>query len=108
MGDGPWQPFAEPNLRFPVEWGSLKKNPCAFQHEMYFAACLQAARNPKGIAEHASNKIATGGRESEDRGRWKTSYTIIRIKLGYQEYRGQLLFTPIWLSPCRERPAPGN
>lgn len=75
---------------------------------MYFAVCLQAARNPKGITEHASNQIATGGREQEDRGRWKTSYTIIRIKLGYQEYRGQLLFTPIWLSPCRERPAPGN
>lgn len=30
---------------------------------MYFAACLQAAPNPKGITECASNQIATGGRE---------------------------------------------
>lgn len=30
---------------------------------MDFAACLQAAQNPKGIAEHTSDKIASGGRE---------------------------------------------
>lgn len=36
---------------------------CSFQHKMYFAACLQAAPNPKGITGRVGNQIATGGRE---------------------------------------------
>lgn len=44
-----------------LNWGGLK-TPRSF-HEMDFAACLQAAQNPKGIAEHTSDKIASGGRE---------------------------------------------